>query len=257
MERTEIVSLYRQTPADGTVVTVCGWAKTVRDSKKIGFISLTDGSCYKPVQVVFEADKLANYAEVAKSGLYTSFEVTGRLVLTMAAGLPQYDFVLACDIYTELSGEQPLTSAIPSGYSAYITDVNGNVIFYQGAFDAAAIDPSEMRRRALALHQTAAEHISGPGSSCGSEADSDSACYFIERISMENEPDRAAYYCHDPQTNWITMITAPDAQRLQLHRLHLRRDDHRICPPGGLDAPARVPLLAPDCLRQRGLKSTG
>ncbi len=135
--------------------------------------------------------------------------LTGRLVLTMAAGLPQYDFVLACDIYTELSGEQPLTSAIPSGYSAYITDVNGNVIFYQGAFDAAAIDPSEMRRRALALHQTAAEHISGPGSSCGSEADSDSACYFIERISMENEPDRAAYYCHDPQTNWITMITAP------------------------------------------------
>ena len=88
MERTEIVSLYRQTPADGTVVTVCGWAKTVRDSKKIGFISLTDGSCYKPVQVVFEADKLANYAEVAKSGLYTSFEVTGRLVLTPDAKQP-------------------------------------------------------------------------------------------------------------------------------------------------------------------------
>ena len=61
MERTEIVSLYRQTPADGTVVTVCGWAKTVRDSKKIGFISLTDGSCYKPVQIVFQADKLDNY----------------------------------------------------------------------------------------------------------------------------------------------------------------------------------------------------
>ena len=88
MERTEIVSLYRQTPADGAVVTVCGWAKTVRDSKKIGFISLTDGSCYKPVQVVFEADKLANYAEVAKSGLYTSFAVTGRLVLTPQAKQP-------------------------------------------------------------------------------------------------------------------------------------------------------------------------
>ena len=66
MERTEIVSLYRQTPADGTVVTVCGWAKTVRDSKKIGFISLTDGSCYKPVQIVFQADKLDNYTEIAK-----------------------------------------------------------------------------------------------------------------------------------------------------------------------------------------------
>ena len=88
MERTEIVSLYRQTPADGTVVTVCGWAKTVRDSKKIGFISLTDGSCYKPVQIVFQADKLENYTEIAKSGLYTSFEVTGRLVLTPQAKQP-------------------------------------------------------------------------------------------------------------------------------------------------------------------------
>ena len=67
MERTEIASLYKQTPADGTEVKVYGWAKTVRDSKSIGFISLTDGSCYKPVQVVFEAAKLANYAEIAKS----------------------------------------------------------------------------------------------------------------------------------------------------------------------------------------------
>ena len=39
MERTEIVSLYKNTPADGTVVTVCGWAKNIRDSKNIGFIA--------------------------------------------------------------------------------------------------------------------------------------------------------------------------------------------------------------------------
>ena len=43
MERTEIVSLYKNTPADGTVVTVCGWAKNIRDSKNIGFIALSDG----------------------------------------------------------------------------------------------------------------------------------------------------------------------------------------------------------------------
>ena len=58
MERVVIASLYKATPADGSKVTVCGWAKTVRDSKKIGFISLADGSCYKPVQIVFQADKL-------------------------------------------------------------------------------------------------------------------------------------------------------------------------------------------------------
>ena len=99
MERVEIASLYKATPADGTKVTVCGWAKTVRDSKKIGFISLADGSCYKPVQIVFQADKLENYAEVAKSGLYTSFEVTGTLVLTPNAKQP---FEINADTVTVL-----------------------------------------------------------------------------------------------------------------------------------------------------------
>lgn len=99
MERVEIASLYKATPADGTKVTVCGWAKTVRDSKKIGFISLADGSCYKPVQIVFQADMLENYAEVAKSGLYTSFEVTGTLVLTPNAKQP---FEINADTVTVL-----------------------------------------------------------------------------------------------------------------------------------------------------------
>ena len=32
MERTEILSLFKNTPADGTEITVCGWAKNIRDS---------------------------------------------------------------------------------------------------------------------------------------------------------------------------------------------------------------------------------
>lgn len=104
MERIEVASLYKSTPADGTVVTVCGWAKTVRDSKNIGFISLTDGSCYKPVQIVFQADKIANYAEIAKSGLYTSFEVTGKLVLTPEAKQP---FEINADSITVLGSCGP------------------------------------------------------------------------------------------------------------------------------------------------------
>ena len=108
MQRTELASLYKATPADGTKVTVCGWAKTVRDSKNIGFISLSDGSCYKPVQIVFQADKLANYAEIAKCGLYTSFEVTGTLVLTPNAKQP---FEINADEITVLGacgGDYPL-----------------------------------------------------------------------------------------------------------------------------------------------------
>ena len=57
MKRSEIALLYAETPKSGECVTVCGWAKTVRDSKSIGFIVLSDGSSFKSLQIVFEAEK--------------------------------------------------------------------------------------------------------------------------------------------------------------------------------------------------------
>ena len=103
MERTEIVSLYKNTPADGTVVTVCGWAKNIRDSKNIGFIALSDGGCFKTLQVVLEAGKLANYDEVIHTGLYSSLRIVGRIVLTPQAKQP---FELNADS-VEILGDCP------------------------------------------------------------------------------------------------------------------------------------------------------
>ena len=103
MERTEIVSLYKNTPADGTVVTVCGWAKNIRDSKNIGFIALSDGGCFKTLQVVLEAGKLANYDEVVHTGLYSSLRIVGRIVLTPQAKQP---FELNADS-VEILGDCP------------------------------------------------------------------------------------------------------------------------------------------------------
>ena len=88
MKRIDIKALFSAPPADGTVVTVCGWAKTVRDSKNIGFIELSDGTCFKNLQIVFEAAKLENYKDVAKAGVGTSMQVVGRVVLTPGAKQP-------------------------------------------------------------------------------------------------------------------------------------------------------------------------
>ncbi len=103
MERITIAELFKNTPEAESSITVCGWAKTVRDSKKIGFISLNDGSSFKSLQVVFEADKLDNYREIAKSGVGTSLRVEGRLVLTPDAKQP---FELNAD-KIEVLGECP------------------------------------------------------------------------------------------------------------------------------------------------------
>ena len=103
MERTEIVSLFKNTPADGTEITVCGWAKNIRDSKNIGFIALSDGGCFKTLQVVLEAGKLENYDAVIHTGLYSSLRVVGRIVLTPQAKQP---FELNADS-VEILGDCP------------------------------------------------------------------------------------------------------------------------------------------------------
>ena len=58
--------LFRETEqyADSEV-TVRGWIRTNRGSNKFGFVELNDGSFFKSVQVVYEADFLDNYAEMA------------------------------------------------------------------------------------------------------------------------------------------------------------------------------------------------
>ncbi|MDL2324586.1 asparagine--tRNA ligase [Ruminococcaceae bacterium OttesenSCG-928-A16] len=88
MKKSDVAALYKNPPAEGTVVTVGGWARTVRDSKSIGFIELNDGTGFKSLQVVFEEAKLPNYKEVAHAGAGTSLSVTGRVVLTPGAKQP-------------------------------------------------------------------------------------------------------------------------------------------------------------------------
>ena len=88
MQHAPIKSLLRGSFQGGETVTVCGWAKTVRDSKNIGFIELSDGSCFASLQVVFEAQKLENYKEIAKAGVGTSLRVKGVVVLTPDAKQP-------------------------------------------------------------------------------------------------------------------------------------------------------------------------
>ena len=80
-------SLFRQTPADGTEVTVSGWVRTVRDSKAFAFIAINDGTFFKTVQVVCEQN-LDNFADVVKITLGSAIEVTGTLVLTPDAQQP-------------------------------------------------------------------------------------------------------------------------------------------------------------------------
>ena len=89
MKRTEITKIFNDPSSfDGQTITVAGWCRTIRASNVFGFIELNDGSCFKNLQVVFEADKLENYKTVAKQNVGASFCITGTLVLTPDAKQP-------------------------------------------------------------------------------------------------------------------------------------------------------------------------
>ncbi len=89
MERIRTAQLWKDAAAYAEqTITVCGWARTIRDQKNFGFIDLNDGSSFKGVQVVFERAVLANYDEIAKLNVGAALVVTGALVLTPEARQP-------------------------------------------------------------------------------------------------------------------------------------------------------------------------
>lgn len=81
-QRPRIVDLLSGRVSPGTVVRVCGWVRTKRETKGVAFLSLTDGSTLNPLQVVVTAD-LAEYGQAIRritSGAAVCVE--GELVAT-------------------------------------------------------------------------------------------------------------------------------------------------------------------------------
>ena len=86
---TKIAAIYADAEHySGMTVTVGGWAKTIRNLKTFGFIELNDGSCFRNLQVVMDANILANYKEIAAQNVGAALIVIGEVVLTPEAKQP-------------------------------------------------------------------------------------------------------------------------------------------------------------------------
>ncbi len=89
MRTEEVSAFYKDLPSYADkVVTVCGWARSIRDSKTLGFIDLNDGTSFKGVQVVFEEEKINNFKEIASQNVGAALRVTGTLIATPEAKQP-------------------------------------------------------------------------------------------------------------------------------------------------------------------------
>ena len=86
-------------------ITVCGWVRTVRESKTFGFIELNDGTSFRPVQIVY-----ANDERKLGKGLTTgcAIVVDGELILTPDAPQPFEIHANAITIEGECPPDYPM-----------------------------------------------------------------------------------------------------------------------------------------------------
>ncbi|MDD6191136.1 MAG: asparagine--tRNA ligase [Firmicutes bacterium] len=89
-------------------VTVRGWVRTNRGSNKFGFIELNDGSFFKSVQIVYEADAIDNYREVSKAPISSALKITGTFVLTPEAKQPFEIKAKAIEFEADAEADYPL-----------------------------------------------------------------------------------------------------------------------------------------------------
>ena len=107
MELITVRELFKNTAKyAGKSIEVGGWVRSVRASKAFGFIVLSDGTFFSPLQVVYH-DNLDNFAEISKINVGTALIVRGTLVETPEAKQP---FELQAE---EVTVEGPSTPDYP------------------------------------------------------------------------------------------------------------------------------------------------
>ena len=104
MELISVRELFRNTAAyAGKNVQVGGWVRSIRASKQFGFIVLSDGTYFNPVQVVYH-DTMENFQEISKTNVGAALIVSGTLVLTPEAKQP---FEIQADTVTVEGASAP------------------------------------------------------------------------------------------------------------------------------------------------------
>ncbi len=83
MKRTEIKAILSSPESfTGNEITVCGWVRTIRQSKNIAFMQINDGSAFSGLQVILESEKLPEFEEIVSQNVGAAVSVKGNLVLT-------------------------------------------------------------------------------------------------------------------------------------------------------------------------------
>ena len=100
MAQQTVKDLYTQLDQLSGSVELTGWVRTIRSSKRVGFIELNDGSSLHNAQIVMTSE-MDNYEELTKLPLSATIHVVGELVATPKAQQP---FEIQATAITQVGG---------------------------------------------------------------------------------------------------------------------------------------------------------
>lgn len=108
MDIIQLRTLFKQKEAFyDKEITVGGWVRSNRDSKAFGFLVISDGTCFTPLQVVYH-DDMANFPVIARLGVGAAVIVRGTLVATPEAKQPFEIQAAELTVEGETSPDYPL-----------------------------------------------------------------------------------------------------------------------------------------------------
>ena len=197
MKRVQLREIFKNNEEfGGKIVTVCGWAKTIRDSKSFGFIELNDGSYFKNCQVVFDREKVNNYDEIAKQNVGACLMVKGKVVLTPENKQP---FEINADEVVVLGASSPEYPLQKKRHSLEYLRTIAHLRPRTNTFNAVFKIRSEA---AYAIHSFFNErgfvYVHTPIIT-GSDCEGAGAMFQVTTLDMDNVPltDGVADYKHD------------------------------------------------------------
>ena len=91
-----------------TEITVCGWIKTIRDSKQTCFVELNDGTSVKNIQIVIDKESFGDSAKIVKQNIGAALSVSGRLVASINPKQPVEIHPAAVEVLGACTPDYPL-----------------------------------------------------------------------------------------------------------------------------------------------------
>ena len=127
-------------------VSIGGWVKSNRASKAFGFLTISDGTFFTPLQVVYH-DDLANFAEISKCNVGAALIIKGTLIPTPEAKQPFEIQATSVEVEGPSSPEYPLQKKRHSiEFLRTISHLRPRTNMFQAAFRVRSL-------LAFAIHQ--------------------------------------------------------------------------------------------------------